>query len=124
MTVKPTGPAEDRYVQQCIMHPIEDLERFGLAHRVTLPLRRYGYDYIEDLLGTKPWGTTVAHGCEPPVGISAKAYWRYTYHESWLAIPRISEVAIEQMLTALTAWKEMNRRRKGKPLADTPRVPI
>jgi hypothetical protein len=98
------------------MHSIDELLEFGLTARVTLPLKRWGYVYVEDLLGTKPFRTTIAHGCEPAPGGPGWKYWpKDFWHDEWLNIPRIKSVAIGNMLLALDKWKEHQR---GKPVAE------
>jgi len=110
-------PIDDEYVRQGLMHPIEYLKAHGLEGRFIKPLRRYGYNYVEDLLGTSPYSMTWEHRpADPRV--------KYTYHERWDEIPRINRVGVFQMLNAVHSWRAMNRLRQGKGVADTSRVPI
>ena len=98
------------------MHSIDELLDFGLTPYVINPIKRWGYYYVEDLLGTKPYNTTIAQGCDPAPGGPGWKYWpKCMWHNEWLAIPRISSGRIQEIQQALTKWKEANR--KGKPVA-------
>lgn len=115
------------YVEAGILHPIRYLEylpEVTLPHRVVLPLMRYGYLYVEDLLGTKAYQMTVAFGPEPPPGLKGKNWYWYHYQPSWEHIPRISRTSLGQILNSLASWKEMMRQQKGKTVAAHSRVPI
>ena len=99
------------------MHSIDDLLWFGLDTRITLPLKRFGWLYVEDLLGTSPWHPTTAAG--PGMGIwegpgkphkfKYKTYMTYKHRPSWKEIPRISDKSIQSILQALAKWKELQR---------------
>jgi hypothetical protein len=99
------------------MHSIDELHWFGLEPRVTAPLKRTGYNYVEDLLGTSPRHVTIAEGPPPrlwhepgvPIKVNAKAWDKYRYRDPWLSLPRISNVAVQNILQALGKWKASNR---------------
>lgn len=116
--------SSDPYVKMGLMHSVDELLAFGLETRVTLPLKRFGWLYVEDLLGTSPWHMTIASG--PAMGIwegpgkphkfKYKTYETYRYRPCWKEIPRISGTAVQNLLQALGKWKEYNRNQEGKPV--------
>jgi hypothetical protein len=103
-----------------------------LPLRVYLALRRWGIDYVEDLLGTSPTELTLAQGPIPahklsiddPIAPGWKYWMFYRYRSPWREIPQIGPTAIKQILQALDSWREMNRQHRGKVVADRARFPV
>jgi len=98
------------------MHDITDLHFYGLEVRQTNAFKRGGYFYVEDLLGTKPWDTVLAHGPGPAYldddnasFVQLDAWYEYRYRHAWKDLPSIGMLAIGLTLQALDRWRAYNR---------------
>ena len=118
------------------MTPLKYLTYEGLSIRTYNALMRYGYHYIEDLLGTDPYYNTIAEGPEPlptrtvgpkhskvqsarvefPPG--RESWYHYRYRDAWLDIRSVGAVGIEQIKDSLAEWKRSCEQRKGSSIID------